>query len=193
MPKNYYIILGIPINSSKDDIKAAYRRLAKEYHPDYYGKNQAPFQIIQEAYSVLSNPKTRRVYDRSLQHVVRKSPSGNLTPGKQYHESVVEPLIPPDEAEGSQSALGRSFHNQWSSFDDIFDHFLGGFVERPGPEFRGDNDVTIEITLTPLQAQSGGNVRLNLPVEMRCPSCYRQSGYGCWRCNGTGVLRGERP
>ncbi len=69
MPKNYYIILGIPATSSQEEIKSAYRRLAKEFHPDIYTEGHLPFQVIQEAYSVLGDPISRRAYDdRRQQH-----------------------------------------------------------------------------------------------------------------------------
>lgn len=60
MPKSYYIILGIPASSTQEDIKSAYKRLAKEYHPDRYNQGHSPFQNIQEAYSVLSDPSQRQ-------------------------------------------------------------------------------------------------------------------------------------
>lgn len=195
MPKNYYIILGIPSNSSQEDIKTAYRRLAKEFHPDHYGKNQSPFQRIQEAYSVLSNPKRRRSYDRSMKPPVRTSPTVHIQPAKRYREMEVEPLIPDGESTSRRiTALNRSFQSQWSMFDDIFDRFLGGFTEGSYPTMEPPRDITIEITLSPLQAGHGGNVRLNLPVRTNCPSCsrYRVPDFACWRCSGTGVLRGEK-
>jgi len=79
MSKNYYIILGIPSDSTQTDIKAAYRRLAKEFHPDHYGESQIPFQALQEAYSVLSDPKSRKAYDDSLQKTGRQSQQAEPT------------------------------------------------------------------------------------------------------------------
>jgi DnaJ-class molecular chaperone len=66
MPKNYYLILGITSDATLDDIKDAYRRLAKEFHPDHYGKNHSPFLAIQEAYSVLSDPIKRQNHDLTV-------------------------------------------------------------------------------------------------------------------------------
>lgn len=66
MPKDYYLILGITSEATLDDIKDAYRRLAKEYHPDHYGENQSPFLAIQEAYSVLSDPMKRQTHDLAV-------------------------------------------------------------------------------------------------------------------------------
>jgi curved DNA-binding protein CbpA len=124
MSKNYYIILGIPENSSPEDIRAAYRRLAKEYHPDHYGKNQAPFQILQEAYSILSNPESRKSYDHSLQPKPRVSNPVRHTSQKRYADINIEPLIPERGTDFSnRRALNRSFQQQRSIFDIIFSRF----------------------------------------------------------------------
>lgn len=63
--KNYYRILGISVDAEHEEIKAAYRILAQRYHPDK-GGDPAEFRIIQEAYDILSNPLTKRPYDRDL-------------------------------------------------------------------------------------------------------------------------------
>lgn len=196
MPKNYYIILGIPSDSTQEDIKAAYRRLAKKFHPDHYGKSQSPFQIIHEAYTVLGNPTTRKNYDISLMPCARPVPtSTGITPLHSYPGEEIEPLIPEDGTRGDNiTSVDRAFQQQWSIFDNVFGQFLGGFAERSRPHLN-TGEMTIEITLSPAQAQRDGNVRLSLPVQMHCPSCYQhiRRGYTCWRCNGTGVLLGEKP
>jgi molecular chaperone DnaJ len=197
MPKNYYIILGISRTSSQEDIKLAYRRLAKEFHPDRYGKNQAPFQIIQEAYSILSNPKTRKSYDHSLQPPSMVTSPVKQSPIKRYANEIIEPLIPENNKSFSHmNALNRPFHNQRSIFDDVFDSYLNGLVEIDDGEIGLTQDISVEISLSPRQAQVGGNARVNLPTQIRCPSCDlspERYGYGCWRCNSTGVLKGEKP
>ncbi len=93
MPKNYYIILGIPATSSQDEIKSAYRRLAKEYHPDRYDEGHSPFQTIQEAYAVLSDPKLRRAYDdRRRQRRFMGAHGSRVEPLRTRPEP--EPLVP---------------------------------------------------------------------------------------------------
>jgi DnaJ-class molecular chaperone len=196
MAKNYYIILGIPKNSSQEDIRAAYRRLAKEFHPDHYGKNQAPFQIIQEAYSVLSNPKSRKSYDHSLQPKSTVS-----TPTRDYSAKVgtneaIEPLIPDGDTRfRNMNAFNRSFHQQSTVFDDIFGAFMAENIRSHDPEMMLPQDISIEITLSPIQAQLGGSTRVDLPIQYNCPSCHRypRHSFACRRCNGTGILRGEKP
>lgn len=194
MPKNYYIILGIPANSSQDDIKAAYRRLAKEYHPDYYGPNKGPFQIIQEAYSILSDPKRRRSYDQAtLDHVPR---SDKQPKQSSAFSAPIEPLIPEKERKYPPPRTDLTRHSFRSIFDTIFDQQLDNVHEPSLSPWKQLRSETVEIELTPEQARTGGNVELHIPVELRCPSCYNRLAsyhYPCWRCNGSGKIKGEKP
>ncbi|PIW91083.1 MAG: molecular chaperone DnaJ, partial [Candidatus Nealsonbacteria bacterium CG_4_8_14_3_um_filter_39_7] len=64
MAKDYYQVLGIKKDASKEDIKKAYRKLAHEYHPDKKGGNEAKFKEINEAYQILSDEQKKQQYDR---------------------------------------------------------------------------------------------------------------------------------
>ena len=194
MPPNYYIILGVPSSATETDIKAAYRRLAKELHPDYYGEEHAPFQILQEAYSVLSNPESRKSYDYSLQDVSRNQQPQPSPPARRYSDDTIEPLVP-DRGRGSFSGSfsNQPFHNFWSGFDSLYDNFSAHCRRSRQPENRSRDNVTVEITLSREQAQNGGNVQLKVPLQRYCPSC---SGFGylrhnCRRCNSAGFVSGE--
>ena len=71
MAKNYYEILGVPKTASQDDIKKAYRKLVKDYHPDLHPNDPAcaaKFKEINEANEVLSDEKKRKQYDFDLEH-----------------------------------------------------------------------------------------------------------------------------
>ncbi|UYQ92996.1 DnaJ domain-containing protein [Chitinophaga horti] len=75
--KDYYQVLGIPRSANMADVKAAYRRLSKQYHPDAHGGEEAwlpEFREVQEAYDVLSDAQRRPVYDRLLADGVLHSP-----------------------------------------------------------------------------------------------------------------------
>ena len=63
---NYYEVLGVSRNASQEEIREAYRRLAKERHPDRPGGNQEDFRLLQEAHEVLSDPERRRKHDEDL-------------------------------------------------------------------------------------------------------------------------------
>jgi molecular chaperone DnaJ len=94
MPKDYYLTLGITSEATLNDIKDAYRRLAKAYHPDRYKGKNSLFLAIQEAYSVLSDPVKRQTHDLSIRNQEKKQRypySGGLRPGP---VRSVEPLIP---------------------------------------------------------------------------------------------------
>ena len=198
MPKNYYIILGIPSYSSQEEVKAAYRRLAKEFHPDRYGQKQSPFLTIQEAYSVLGDPAQRRTYDKVLRDNRQiQEKQRNVESMRGYRHEMVEPLIPgQDPIERGDTSLPRSFFSSIRSFNSLFDLLSNNIIEQIRPKDEMGKELSVTIVLTPGQASNGGHVRLNVPVQLRCSGC-KGSGsvgpYECWRCSGAGLLRGGCP
>jgi len=88
MAKSYFAILGISSGATADEIRSAYRRLAKEFHPDYYEGGSEKFRDIQEAYAVLGNSRRRREYKQNIRKV---SP---ITPLRRAGYPEPEPLIP---------------------------------------------------------------------------------------------------
>ncbi len=131
MPKNYYIILGVPSGAPQTDIKAAYRRLAKELHPDHYGKNQTPFQALQEAYAVLSDPESRRSYDDSLERTVRADQPQQREPVRHHFEEIVEPLIPEQGSRFTNKGSPDNYiYSRWPTFDRMYDPLFEDLVER---------------------------------------------------------------
>lgn len=197
MPKNYYLVLGISSNATQNDIKEAYRRLAKEFHPDRYGENCSPFLAIQEAYGILADPVKRRTHDcyvqeqKMHQHTRR---ARHLRPGTPAH---IEPLIPEQETvDLGTASLARSFHSHRPSFDQLFDRIFSNFGQATSPKHEMLENLNVVITLTPEQAFRGGHVRIAIPAEPMCPSCSGRGiigPYECWRCSGAGVLSGEYP
>lgn len=198
MPKNYYIVLGISATSSQDEIKAAYRRLAKEFHPDRYGEGHLPFQVIQEAYSVLSDPISRRTYDESRTKqqgkTVRDIP---IEPLAGSPNRPLEPLVPGQgPVDLGEASLTRSFTTYRPSFEALFDRIFRNFDEARQSKGERLEPLTVVVTLTPDQAFRGGHVRIMVPARVRCPSCRGSGGtgyYECWRCSGAGTLTGEYP
>jgi DnaJ-class molecular chaperone len=196
--KNYYLILEVSSDATQEEIRAAYRRLAKELHPDYYEGNNQPFLALQEAYAALSDPARRRTYDRSLQ--------ADRTTGTTSNTQA-EPLRPPSPApeplipeKGSPFDLGRlsvtrSFRGYSPSFDEIFDHLWQNFSPTH-PKVQETKSLNVEVTITSLQAFRGGRVQLMIPARLTCPTCRGHGGVGffeCLRCAGVGVIEGEYP
>ncbi len=170
MPKDYYLVLGITSEATLDDVKDAYRRLVKEYHPDHYGKSYSPFLAIQEAYSVLSDPIRRQTHDiEVLKQKKKLKPryGENIRFGRKGH---VEPLIPEREKpmDLGTASLARSFHSYGPSFDELFDRIFSNFRQTSRPKSEHRENLNIVITLTPEQAFRGGQIQVAfMPTKRR--------------------------
>jgi DnaJ-class molecular chaperone len=157
--RNYYEILCVKSDATLEQIKSAYRKQVKQYHPDHYGKDCAPFLAVQEAYEVLSDPAQRRAYDKEMSGAPRPR---RARPGSR----AVTPLD-----------LGELFLRWYQqAVSPSFEEILGQSV-------RGQ--PAVEVRLTWAQARQGGRVRIPIPLEQRCPTC---RGQGCWDCAGAGVV-----
>jgi molecular chaperone DnaJ len=194
MAKNYYAILGLACAATVEDIKSAYRRLAKEFHPDRYRGGGRPFLEVQEAYSVLGDADRRARYDQSL--AVRPArPYAGL--GKPVSPSEPEPLIPAARpADFGDISPVRSFETFTPSFDEIFDWLWSNFRGLSQPKSERLQSLTVEVPVTPEEAHRGGQARILVPAQARCPTCRGYGGVGpceCTRCAGRGVLVGELP
>ncbi len=203
MAKSYFAILGISTGASPDEVRSAYRRLAKEYHPDHYEGDSGLFRRIQEAYSVLGNARRRAEYEKSL-----VKPAVHRTVRRTPHPEP-EPLIPEQRpADMGDISPIRSFHTFTPSFDEVFDWLWDNFasIDRPisdtksdtksGPKSGRIEHLTLEVPLSRDQALAGGNARVMAPARAVCPTCrgYGRVGlYECARCAGEGAITGEIP
>jgi DnaJ-class molecular chaperone len=191
MAKSYFAILGISPNATVDEIRSAYRQLAKEFHPDHYAGSSERFRDIQEAYSVLGNKRRRREYEQSVRKVPIKTP---LRPSS-YPEP--EPLIPEDRpVDLGEVSPVRSFQSITPSFDEVFDWLWSNFSDLAAPKSSRVQNLTLEVILTPEQARQGGNAKIMVPAQAVCPTCRGHGGVGfyeCLRCAGEGAISGEMP
>jgi DnaJ-class molecular chaperone len=197
MAKNYYAVLGVSRRATPEEIRAAYRRLARVYHPDLYGPDSGPFLDVQEAYGVVGDPARRRRYDRSLERV-RHTPERPRAPvADGTRRSPVEPLdslgpvadLRPVSLFDSSSGLSRSFSGL---FDRLWRSFGG--LDDPTPVL--PDAPSLAIRITPEEASRGGQVRVSVPARATCPTCRGLGGVGpyeCWRCAGEGEMRGDVP
>lgn len=193
MAKSYYAILEVRSNASPAEIRSAYRRLVKEFHPDHYRGGSKPFREIQEAYAVLGNPDKRKAYENTLSGVrIRRSPA---RPPRAEREP--EPLIPEQKPVdmGNISPV-RSFETFRPSYDEIFDWLWDNFSSVARSKSGRVQNLTLEVPLTRQQALRGGNARVMVPAHSVCPTCrgYGNVGlYECHRCAGEGAISGEIP
>jgi molecular chaperone DnaJ len=187
--KDLYKILGISETATLDEIKKAYRRLAKKYHPDANPGDKTAeehFKDISTAYEVLGDPKKRQQYDQ-----LRKYGAGGFegfrpgwgTGGRGFGQKAGKGFSFEDL--GGFGGLGDIFR-------DLFD--LGGMGARSGPASRRGEDLHSEIEIPFETAISGGETLLNVPVEEVCPTCHGSGADPgsqtsvCPECHGQGYL-----
>jgi len=178
MPRDYYEILGVARNASQDEIKAAFRRLARQYHPDVSNEPNAEerFKEINEAYAVLSDPQKRTAYDR-FGHAGVGSGAGGF---------------------GGTGDFGMG------DFADLFEEIFGfgGFARAWGQTTRQrprrGRDLQISLTLEFEEAVFGAEKEVRFTRNETCHTC---QGTGaapgtqpqtCQTCRGSGRVRQTR-
>ncbi len=181
--KDYYQVLGVAKNASEKEIKSAYRRLARKWHPDANPKNtkeaEEKFKEIAEAYEVLGDPEKRKKYDvlgADWQRVSQQAEAQQRYRTQQGAEDVF-----------------AGFAGAPSGFSDFFDAFFSGIGRRQTapPSFArrgGDLETSLELTLP--EAYHGGKKTVQLQVEDACPRCGGSGVVGnalCPVCHGTGT------
>jgi molecular chaperone DnaJ len=182
---DYYRILGVSRDASLEEIKKAYRKLARKYHPDLNpGDKQAEemFKKIQEAYRVLSDPKLREQYDR-YGTVFEGGAPGPGGPSPEDFRIFVE-----DFDFGSFGA--DTFRDVFSDFFDFIRgrrHQSGRGATRP----RRGEDITVSVTIGFLDAVRGREVEVEVSRRVACGACYgtgHAAGHTrpCPTCQGTG-------
>jgi DnaJ-class molecular chaperone len=185
--RDYYQVLGVPKTASEDEIKAAFRKLARKYHPDVNPGDKSAeekFKEANEAYEVLSDPDKRKRYDQlgpdwKSGQEFRPPPGWQAAEGGGYADFG-------DLFGGGQGASG---------FSDFFEALFGrGRGARRGAGFamRGQ-DVEAEIPLTLEEAHRGVKRTLNLQTTQQCPECHgsgsKDGKTPCPNCRGAGFIR----
>jgi molecular chaperone DnaJ len=181
MPQDYYEILGVQKGASPDDIKKAYRRLARQYHPDVNKEKGAEgkFKEITKAYAILSDPNKRQQYDYTGQvDMSGFGPGGNVD-----FEDLFRGY-----SSGGFGDLG--------GLGDLFETFLGGGRrgQKRSEPARGE-DLRFDLSITLEEAYQGIEKEINLPHNIACPNC-KGSGSApgtnparCSTCGGSGQVR----
>jgi molecular chaperone DnaJ len=201
-PKHeYYETLGVARKASADDIRKAYRKLARKHHPDLNPGDKSAeerFKNVQEAYDVLSDPKKREMYDQygfySESGFAGAGPAGpggrGPQPGMDFDSFDFS-----DAFSGAASGAGRRTDAGAGGFRDVFSQFFGGRggaqQAQPEPEKGGDLEYAMDIDFW--QAIKGTQVRLNITRYDVCGTCHGSGGGmtgagegACAQCKGTG-------
>ncbi|MFB3777046.1 MAG: molecular chaperone DnaJ [Bryobacteraceae bacterium] len=192
---DYYKTLGVPRGAKADEIRKAYRRLARKYHPDVNPGDKAAeerFKSMQEAYDVLSDPKKRQMYDQYGFYSATGFPPGGEAP-RQGPEMGFGGFDFSDffsQATGGGRATGAGS----GRFGDIFSQFFGrgGGPEKPPRREKGA-DLEYAVNIDFWQSIRGAQLPLSITHFEGCSACGgsgRQGGHSavCPECNGTGQV-----
>ena len=181
--RDYYDVLGVDKNASEAEIKSAFRKKAKEFHPDLNKDNpdaEAKFKEAQEAYSVLSDEGKKKMYDQYGHAGVGNGGAG---------------------ASGFGGFNGGGFSGSGFGFDDIFETIFGGgagfgggfqnYGEDPRSRVRRGSDALMRMSVEFEEAIYGTEKKFNLDVVEECDECHGRGGFDsetCSTCHGSGTI-----
>ena len=177
MARDYYLVLGVSRRANLNKIKKAYRKVAKQYHPDVAlaPDSAEKFREIREAYETLGDERKRQKYDEEL-----------ARQGSELRITKVPEIIQ------KRRSVFDEVEDLFTPVDDFFAGFLPGFFERPRQREKG---LYFEVILTPTEATEGGLFPITVPVIEPCPRCSKTGiwkNFFCPTCHGYGRIRSER-
>jgi len=175
----YYEVLGVSRGARDSEIKAAFRRLAKQCHPDSCNGDptaEKRFKEVNEAYEALKDPQRRAAYDR-------------------FGHAAFDPGL----GGGAGHGFGADFSASMSAmFDDLFGEFMGQRRPRQRSARERGADLRYNMEITLAEAYEGKNAQIRVPTSVTCESC---SGSGakagtspstCRTCGGIGKVRASQ-
>ena len=184
--RDFYEVLGVEKTATDEELKRAYRKLAKKYHPDANPDNkkeaEEKFKEVSEAYETLSNPQKRKMYDQFGPDGPQGFGGGN--PGGGYY---------------SYSTSGFDGFSDFGDLGDIFSSFFGGGFggrtsrSKNGPKKGRDLKYSMNITFE--ESYLGVEKEIAINRDEECPTCHGNKAKPgtkvetCKACNGTGTIR----
>ncbi|MER7361246.1 molecular chaperone DnaJ [Nonomuraea wenchangensis] len=190
LEKDYYAVLGVPKTATADEIKKAYRKLARQYHPDSNQGDtakEAKFKEVSEAYDILSDTKRRKEYDEA--RTLFGSGVGGQRPGGGGFSFDFGDLFG-GTAQGQHGGAGERLGDL---FGGLFNRGGGASTRTTTTRPRRGQDIESEVTLSFTEAVEGTTVSLRLTSSAACAAC---TGTGaragttprvCPTCEGTGA------
>jgi curved DNA-binding protein len=193
--KDYYDVLGVKRGASDNEIKQAYRKLARKFHPDLNPGDKVAeekFKELQEAYDVLSDPENRKLYDQY---------------GENWRAVKAGAAAPPPGWEGAHRSTRRagpqaggydfgdfdfgSFRSEGAGGFDIFEEMFGRAGRGRGRRSGRGADIEAELELSLEEAHRGGRRTLEMQMAEPCPTCGGTGltdGKPCETCRGSGQV-----
>ena len=179
--QDYYELLGVPRKANQKEIRQAYRRLARKFHPDLNPGDKSAeekFKQVQEAYDVLADTKKRQMYDQFGFDAERRG------------------AAPPEEAGGDVQFDFGGFDfggSGGTNFRDLFGQFFrGGAAERGAPESEAGSGLEYEVEISFWEAVRGTVKKLTIARLETCTTCHGTGAIGkpqvCSACHGKGQV-----
>ncbi len=194
--QNYYEILGVSVNSTTDEIKCAYRKLARKYHPDVNKATDAmeTFKKISEAYETLADSKKREQYN--ILKGFFKNEEQKTSP-KQAQESYANETKRTETQhttktpnKSTQKSKERKF-SLLKSIKFLFTKFKKNKRAKENKKPKKGDNITTDITITPEEVITGSKRIIHVLTTQTCPNCYGHKFINdgkCSTCSGTGEV-----
>lgn len=208
---NYYDILGVKLTAQSADIKSAYRKLARKYHPDVSGNNPEyveKFKEITTAYETLIDDEKRRQYDilSNLYYTRKQEEEREKSEELQKAKEKAEAEAKKAKEEATKREAQRTYNRNRAGkdfkkdkgFSNVLNEIIGNIKnnkskDKPSP--KTGEDITCDISLTMIEAINGCNKTINILITEPCKSCEGRkfiNGSQCKICNGKGEIQNHK-